>query len=134
MADRPSATNVIMQLPIVKREMEKLIKFYEELALKVEKVKEVPEIKSIKGPFKDRLTKQVNNILGTITAILTSLRRFTSTTYQIKLENFNSQIDFFFENVQKAIEKKQEEIEKKKVELEKMQKVFREIKERSEKI
>ncbi|MDI6825797.1 MAG: hypothetical protein QMD36_01220 [Candidatus Aenigmarchaeota archaeon] len=134
MAERPSASNVILQLPTVKREMEKFIKFNEELALKVERVKEIPEIKNIKGPFKDRLTKQVNSILSTIAAILTGLRRFTSSAYQTKLEKFYSNVDLFFEDVQRAVLKKREEIEKKKAELEKMEKAFKEIKERAEKI
>lgn len=133
MAERGYTAQVSLQMENVKKEIKTLIKTYENLALQINKVEEVQEIKEDANLLKN-IQKRVKQIIDQIKIIEKKLKQLNDDFFDIKLENNNKAIDNFFEKVIQVIRvkraQKQKEIaekQKSSIVLEKVEEIFKKV-------
>jgi len=129
MGERLGTTQVALQKEKVEEEIGDLIKFFEDLAIKVDNTK---KIKGVAGDLD--LTKQADRIINQIKIIDRKLSWMKKVLFELKLENINRSIANFYDEVKHKIEEKEVEIEQKQRKLEKIQEALQKMKGRVEKV
>jgi conjugal transfer/entry exclusion protein len=128
MAERGYTTQVSLQMENVKKEIKTLIKTYENLALQINRVEEVQEIKEDANLLKN-IQKRVKQIIDQIKIIEKKLKQLNDEFFDIKLENNNKAIDNFFEKVIQVIGVKRAQKQKEIAEKQKSSKVLEKVEE-----
>jgi hypothetical protein len=129
MADRLSTTQISLQKEKVQEEIEKLIKTFEYLAIKVDDTKKVKDV----GNDLD-LTKEANRIIEEVKIIEKRLKWINRILFELKLENMNISIANFYDKVERKIEKKDAIMEKRQAEIKKIREALKKMKGKVERV
>jgi len=108
MGTRHYTTQVSLQMEEVKQEIRELITAYENLALQINKTKEIKEIKEDANLLKN-VKKNSDRIIDQIKIVIKKLNEINGIFFDRQIDSLNMSIENFFEKAVRVIQDRQNE-------------------------